>query len=336
VAQQVVLHVGVMKSGTSYLQRLLADNREPLSARGVLFPGRSWAAQVRGVNEVLERKRVAVPIRPGSWQALVDELADWPGTGVISMEYLAPAARPKIDAVVASFASDAVVQVVVTARDLGRTVPAMWQESLKNGRDHSLKSYLAAIANDMQAGRRFWREQDVAGVCRRWGEAVGNDQVTVVTLPPAGAPAGELWQRFATAVGVDPSGVTMPGPANESLDAASAALLRRLNASLADLDFADYAPLVKHQLAKRILGSWGAEEPSVGFEPPPWLLERSSVVVHDLRESGVRLIGSWSDLEPQRVSGVDPDVVPVEEQLTVALRALEGLIRLRIGQGETK
>jgi hypothetical protein len=56
MARRVVLHVGAMKSGTSYLQRLLMENRELLGERGVLLPGQSWRDQVRGVVDVLDRQ----------------------------------------------------------------------------------------------------------------------------------------------------------------------------------------------------------------------------------------------------------------------------------------
>ena len=58
MAERVVLHVGAMRSGTSYVQRLLATNKE-LSERGVLLPGNAWRAWVRAVAGVLDRLRVA-------------------------------------------------------------------------------------------------------------------------------------------------------------------------------------------------------------------------------------------------------------------------------------
>ena len=328
MAQTVVLHVGVMKSGTSYLQRLLAANRSLLSDRGILFPGRDWVDQVRGVSELLERKRVAAEPREGAWQGLVDELGAWSGTGIISMEFLAPATPPKIAAAVSSFPAGS-VQVVVTARDLGRSVPAMWQETLKNGRFQPFEEYVAAIADRDGLGRRFWREQDLAQICRRWSDAVGPEQVVLVTVPPPGGPSTELWHRFAAAVGLDPAGFADPGSANESLGAASAEVLRLLNGRLDGMAFGPYARRVKHQLAKGVLARRRADEPAVGFEPPPWLVRRSRAMVDKLRASGVRVVGDLADLEPLAVPGVRPGDVPVEDQLAAAVAGLEGLVRAK-------
>jgi hypothetical protein len=326
VAQRVVLHVGVMKSGTSYLQRLLVANLALLAERGFLFPGGRWGVQVQAVSDVLQRKRVMIQPKPGAWQALVDELGAWDGTGIVSMEYLAPATAARIEEVVSSFPAGS-VQVVVTARDLGRSVPAMWQETLKNGRHQPFEEYVAEIGSRHDLGRRFWREQDVAAVCDRWGSAVGPDQVALVTVPPPGAPAAELWRRFATAIGVDPSGFEEPGAANESLGAASAEVLRRLNGQIEGMPYGRYARRVKHQLAKRVLGPRRALEPAVGFEPPPWLRKRSRAMVGRLQSSGVRVVGDLADLEPLAVPGIAPETVPVEDQLAAAVDAIEGLVR---------
>lgn len=333
MAERVVLHVGAMKSGTSYVQRLLVTNKETLAGRGVLFPGSSWRTQVRAVADVLERKRVVAQPPEGAWQSLVDELAAWEGTGIVSMEFLGPAGPAKIERVVSSF-PPGTVHVIVTARDLARNVPAMWQETLKNGRHRSFDDYVDAIRDSERGpGLGFWREQGLVRMCRRWMNAVGAAQVTLVTLPGPGSPPEALWQRFAAAAGVEPAGMEQPPPANESLGAVSAEVLRQLNVLLDGMDYGDYAPLVKHQLAQRILGPRRREEPAVGFDPPDWLLDRARRMVSSLRELGVRVEGDLDDLTPVPVRGVDPRTVDDGERADAAIAALAGLVRRRAAAG---
>ena len=116
---------------------------------------------------------------------------------------------------------------MVTARDLNRTIPAMWQESLKNGAVFSFDEYVAAVHAHEGPGKVFWRQQAIAAMCRRWSEAVGVDRVTVVTVPPPGASHDVLWHRFAQAIVVDPDGLVAPIRSNESLGAASMEVMRR-------------------------------------------------------------------------------------------------------------
>lgn len=326
MAQRVILHVGAMKSGTSYLQRLLFLNRDRLADQGVLVPGNAWPDQVRAVSEVLERKRVVAAPPEGAWQGMVDEIGAASGTAVISMEFLGPAAAAKIERVVSSFPTGT-VEVVVTARDLGRSIPAMWQETLKNGRFLPYDEYVAAIADRDGLGRRFWREQDVAGICERWSAAVGVDRMTLVTVPTPGAPSTLLWERFASTLGVDPAGFAEPGPTNESLGAASAEVLRLLNERVDGMAYGEYARKVKQQLAKRVLAKRRGEEPGVGYEPSPWLRERAGQLVEQLRGSGIRVVGDLAELTPLAVTGARPGGLPPEEQLAAAVAAIEGLVR---------
>jgi hypothetical protein len=80
------------------------------------------------VLDVLDQRRdgQVVPGTEGAWQRLLDELAAHDGTGLISMEFLGPTPPDDIATVVGSL-RPADVHVVMTARDLGRNVPAMWQ-----------------------------------------------------------------------------------------------------------------------------------------------------------------------------------------------------------------
>jgi hypothetical protein len=331
LAQRVVLHVGSMKSGTSYLQSLMMTNRELLATRGLRFPGLVWRDQVSGVAEVLERQRVAIAPEEGAWQALVDEIAAWDGTGLISMEFLGPIGLQKIERVVSSFPAGR-VEAVVTARDLNRSIPAMWQEALKNGRTYSFDEYVEAIRQHEGPGVAFWREQTIAAMCRRWSDIIGLDRVTLVTVPHPGAPRDELWRRFATAIGIDGSGVESPPRANESLGAASVEVLRLLNDRVDDLAFPEYAPVVKHRLAKHVLAGRRELEPALGLEVPEWLPELSTRMIGRILDLGVRVVGDLSDLNPTPVPGVHPDSVPAELRLDAAVEGLESLVRALQGR----
>ena len=209
MADRVVLHVGLMKSGTTFVQGRLEANRSALADRGVLFPGPTWARQTRAVQDLIGSRHG----QAGDWDDPVREVAAWPGTAVVSMEYLGPIAPARIERIVADLAGTR-VEAVVTVRDLGRAVPAMWQETLKNRRTWSWTDYLAALEDgEAEAGRKFWRQQDAARVVGRWVDGLGPDAVSVVTVPPSGSPGDLLWDRFLDAAGLaEPLAWTGPRP----------------------------------------------------------------------------------------------------------------------------
>ena len=70
MAERVVLHVGCMKSGTSFLQRTLAENRGVLAAHGFTFPGEGWQQQVLAVIDVRGHRRdgEVPPDVVGAWE----------------------------------------------------------------------------------------------------------------------------------------------------------------------------------------------------------------------------------------------------------------------------
>lgn len=327
MAERVVLHVGLLKTGTSYLQQRLLAGRKDLAANDILFP--RWRDQVDAVIEVLGVKRRPRPGGyDGAWERMVAQLSEWPGTSLMSMEFLGPAPEAQVEKVVGSFGSIP-VEVVITARDLNRVLLAMWQESAKNSGTESWPAYLSAVEEGAGAGGRFWRQQRLAFIVRRWAAVVGIDNVTVVTVPPPGAPPETLWNRFCEAVRIDPSLCPQVSPANESLGAASAEVLRRVNEDLADWDvpWDGYSKVVKFGFAKQVLGAGRADELPLGMPVPPWLTSRAASMRQNVEATGVRVVGTLDDLSPVSFAGVTPDQVPVEDQLAAAVRALGHLLR---------
>lgn len=335
MARRVVLHVGLMKSGTSYIQHRLGHNRAQLSEHGVLFPGPTWRDQVRAVKDVIGR-RESDASSSGRWRALVDEIAAYDGTGLVSMEFLGSAPPERIATVLDSF-SGTPVEVVLTLRDLGRGVPAMWQETLQNGRTDDWEAYTRLLDGKRAPARNFWRQQGMGRIAESWAAAAGQTRLTLVTVPAPGAPPALLWDRFGTAIGHDLTWCQHVPPANTSLDARSAMLLRELNVRLADDGLArdDYHKLVKFGLAKRVLA--GRDGPTVGYEPTPWLRDRAARIAGRLQATGARVVGDLADLDPVTVLGVDPrtfeDAALAAEAEALRMRILSQVAELRRQRG---
>jgi hypothetical protein len=106
--------------------------------------------------------------------------------------------------------------------------------------------------------------------------------------------------------------------------------MRRLYALVDDLEFAEYAPVVKHRLAKKVLARRRADEPALGFDVPDWLTPLSARMVRRVGELGVRVVGDLADLTPVSVPAVHPDTVSDDERLDAAVAGLEGLVRVLV------
>lgn len=330
MAPRLVLHVGTMKTGTTYLQGRLFANQEKLAGLGVLLPGGTYGAQVFAARE-LGRD-------PDRWGALADEIRAHGGTSVISTERLAPM-RPPMVQKVRDLLDGVDVEVVVTARDLNRSIPALWQESVQNGRTWRYGEYLAGVetwrpghregVERPEAGRTFWRQLDLVRIVSTWKDIFGVERVTVITLPPPGAPRDLLWERFCSVVGIEHEGFQDSTTPNGSLGAASAMAVRRMNELLleAELPYPRGGPLRKRLLSKQVLAARRKDEPSIGLEVAPWLDEQTRRIERALTRLGVRIIGSVEELEPVAVPGVHPDTLDDREVAEAAVAGLAGLVR---------
>ncbi len=335
--QRLVLHVGVMKSGTSFIQsRLFANKKLLLDERGILVPGMNWLSQVMAASDVLGSGEE-------QWAKMAGKVTAHDGTSVISMEYLGPV-RPVVARRVLDTFPSHQVDVVVTARDLNRTMAAMWQETVQNGRTWTFADYLAGIeswrpghrqsVDAPEAGRTFWRQQNLARIARTWSEL--GAAVSVVTVPPPGAPRDLLWERFCSVLRTPPAGFAPARMDNESVGAASTLVIRRLNELLneAGLPFPAGTDLRKGVLAKQVLAARKAAEPAIGLRVAPWVRDHAAHLVSALTELDVALVGSWDDLVPVDVPGVDPASIDDALIADAAIAGLAGLLAEQI-RGES-
>ena len=230
MARNVYLHIGAPKTGTTYIQDTLWANRDALRAAGVLVPGgRRFAAfhAAQAIREVPWLKDMP-PGRRDVWLDMQQRIREWPGTAVLSHEFLGGAtAEQAVRAVQALAPAD--VHVVFTARDYVALFPALWQEAVKMGTQLPQKRYTAKVLRGDKKGPWSLQTIDAVAILDRWGSAVGPQKVHVVTVPRPGSEPGLLWQRFAGVCGIEAARFPPPPqPTNTSLGVAETELVRRV------------------------------------------------------------------------------------------------------------
>ena len=300
----VYLHVGPPKTGTTYLQDVLWLNQRVLGERGLTVPGK----QVDHFHAALDLRGIAFgghehPDVPGAWAKLAARARQADGKAVISHEVLAGAQPEQIAAAVESLAP-AAVHVVYAVRDLGRQLPAVWQEGLKNRQTRSFSSFLdRALRHDAAPDRGFWRAQQPVEVLKRWSQHVPMERISVVTLPAAseGRPGDVLWERFCRALGIDGSGLDLDvARSNASLSAAQCEVLRRLNRELpGDLPWPAYERSVKRRFNELANTGHGGRRVRVPVSLRDTVTARAEAIIAGLDGAGYRVIGDLADLRPE-------------------------------------
>jgi hypothetical protein len=331
---RVFLHIGAPKTGTTYVQDRLTRNASTLAEHGIHFPSRSPF-----VSPGLFHFRAALDLlgqdwggakghAEGSWEALVRRVRRRSGTIVISHEILAPA-RPEVVAKALADLGDAEVHVIYTARDLGRQLPAAWQESIKQGRRWPFRKFLRKTRRGKPW---FARAFDLPAVLGTWGADLPPDRVHLVTVPQPGAPADELWHRFCAVVGIDPAWAPLDSDrANASLGVTETAVIRQLNRRLDRKTRREQAfdHLIREMLAQEQLVGRGS--PPVRLPPDAfdWVEERTEEWLEWVRQSGIDVVGDLDDLRPVAPDPDekwhDPDHVKPRKRMRVALDALAAM-----------
>lgn len=333
----VYLHIGTPKSGTTYLQQLMECNRERLAAQGILWVGREWADQVHAVRDVLD-------VHPGgqrtdeaagAWDRFVAEVDAWQGrAAILSMEWLVHATPAQVGFIAGSLRHHE-LRVVATARDIARAVPSQWQEQMQNWATWTWEEYLDAVTCDepyaRDAGHQFHTDHDLGRIMRTWAAAVPVGRMRLVTVPGRGADDALLWRRFAEAIEVDPQGYDTDVPAlNESLGAASAELMRRINVVTREqgLQWRLGDPLLKWALAKGVLSKRRGQEARLTLpaEHQEWAVLESKRHIREVEELGVPVIGSLDELVPEPIDPDEPVVTDPEQLLEASVDGLAGLV----------
>ncbi|SFP92437.1 hypothetical protein K8Z49_26375 [Actinomadura madurae] len=331
MASKIVLHIGLQKSGTTFLQHVLQAGGEALAEAGVLYPvPPDWERGKRTVANHewpsygllgtefpwVSRERAAE--EAGSWKALLDEVNAWPGTVLLSAEALSVVRRPAVDRLMDALGAGD-VEVVVTARSLGRSLPSLWQQHVRNGRSAGFAGYLRTLAEQRRAGwerveeepaLHLWRAFSLSRLVRRWSEA-GAARVSVVTTP--GRPPELLWRRFAEAAGLpglDGVPALTGRQAHTGLTAPETVVLSAMNAAIRERSWSGQnADWVRQVVTERFQAR--GDRGGRAVIPPEWRRRVAGWSEEDLRGlpgTSARIVGDAGDLryDPGREDGSAP------------------------------
>ncbi len=336
----IFLHIGAPKTGTTYVQDRLTRNVASLTRHGVLLPTAN-----RFVPADLFHFRAALDVlgqdwggeaghAVGAWDTLLKRVRRASGTVVVSHEIFAPARPDRIARIVGDLThgGDADLHIVYSARDLGRQLPAAWQESVKQGRKWSFARFL----NRAEKGTTwFVKAFDLPSVLGRWAAGLSPDNIHVVTVPPRDALRHDkelLWRRMCRSFGIDPAWAPESTQrTNTSLGIAEVQLLRELNRRMERTvrREASFDELIREMLAHEEL--MGRRTLPVRLPPDrfDWADEQADLWVAWLKDSGVDVIGEVGDLRPLRPADgtpwVDPDRVRPKQAFHAAVDALAAM-----------
>jgi hypothetical protein len=320
MAQRVFLHVGLPKTGTTYVQTVLWRNRAALAEQGLLYPGprrreHMWASMVVREHPGLPRRN---PRAQGAWARLLEQVAAAPDDVLISHEFFGAASAEQAKRALSDL-GDVEVHLLVTARDLVSVVTSYWQEYIKHGFDAPLDTF---PPHEDRGDEWTWAAVDLLGVLERWGSSLPPERIHLLVLPEPSAPRETLVTRFAGLMGVDATGFDFEGAnPNSSLGVVEVELLRRIVPRLDGFTSAlDRGVWIRSYLSHDVLVPHGGESFLPSAARLAELTDRANSTVETIRGAGYDVVG---DLDRLRVGPLGevrhPDDVRAPELLAAAL-----------------
>lgn len=328
-ASRVFLHIGLPKTGTTYLQEALWLNRDRLAERGLYLPG----ARRQHLLASLElREDPGLTHRPRQverpWTHLSElvraRLEAAGGDALISHEFFASATPAQVERARAAF-PDAELHVVLTARPMVDLFTSRWQEWVKNGNHLPIDSYPPEPKGVSAWG---WASFDLGDVLERWGSVLDHDRIHVVPLTRGAGPRA-LWDTFLDVCGQGSEGLeSQEQPANTSLGLAEVEVLRRTNAELTGFTSpTDRGRWIRGHLGERTLVREGAERYRPSADKLAELRRREERTLRLLEDGGFDLRGDLDLLRSADISARrHPSDATDAELLPVAVGAVAALL----------
>ncbi|WP_426244888.1 hypothetical protein [Nocardioides sp. LHG3406-4] len=302
MSRRVFVHLGLPKTGTTYLQAALWSNKTRLRKAGVLVPGQGHRRHLLASLDIREDPRLSR--RAGNiknpWQDLVDEALAFDGDVLISHEFFGAAAPEHVQRMVDSFPDDE-LHAIVTARPLTELVASRWQEWIKNGGSLAIDDWPVRKAYD-PVNEWGWGSFDLHDILKRWSQVLPRERIHVLPVDPGADDPEELWLRFCGVLGLD--GSRFPAPSevvNPSLGVVEVELMRRVTPHLTDfLTAGDRGRWVRGYLAEGGVLPESGERFRVGREAyEKQHLKRARKAVELIAEGGFDVRGDAALLEPR-------------------------------------
>lgn len=343
---RLYLHVGLAKTGTTFLQNVLRQHRDVLEEHGFCFPFVRRSGMFHASVE-MTRSSAWWGLDPdaieGTFAELVAAGRAHGGTVIISHEGFSKATGEQI-AEIGRRLEGFEVHVVLTVRDLARTLTADWQERIKNGGVRSFEAVTAELLEPLStdaAADSFWPAQNLEDTLRRWGALAPPERTHVVVCPQSGAPSDELLTRFAAAVGLPAHLIDLDAveSSNESLPSPQIALLRQVNAALdGRLRQPWHSRVSKRWFALQLLSRVPGPKPITPSEVTNQLEQVARRWIDLVETGGYHHYGDLGDLEPRPAppGARHPDDVSAQEMLEGLPEVLaEMLLKVR-SQSESR
>lgn len=195
----LTLHIGLPKTGTTFLQKTLAAARVELAERGIDYPDSGYYNHQIALYEPLASHLpwAARPGLPERWAALRSALGREDGClALVSAEALSALDESGVVRLAELVAARQLDRLLITARPLEVLLPSHWQQNLKRGDTDELDAFASSALGLIESGAPVASMYSPSLALRRWRAVFSRVPATVLHM---GADFGANLRAFAAA-----------------------------------------------------------------------------------------------------------------------------------------
>ncbi|MEK8031848.1 hypothetical protein AACH06_13555 [Ideonella sp. DXS29W] len=199
----LILHIGLPKTGTTYLQKTFDGARAPLRESGFVYPDSGYYNHQIAWYEPIgpHLPWSAKPGLPERWQSLQQVLAQEDGLPtLISAEALSALTPAGVSIVKARVAARRVDRIIITSRSLSLSLPSYWQQNLKQGALEDLETFAEDALRTIEEGRAPGAMYSHGRTVQVWRHVFDETPISVL---PMGSNFTANLRRFADLCALD-------------------------------------------------------------------------------------------------------------------------------------
>ena len=225
------VHIGLMKTGTTFLQHIFKLNRPSFADQGLLYPG-SLLNQQHACYGLAGEHIPWVKDPSKRWRQLgadmLQEIKQHQGDVLISSEALA--SMP--DEGVKDFCGQlgGIDHAVITIRNYHSVLLSAWQQQLKGGGIKTIEEFFAGLTKDRESGNGLWKTYSLRKAANTWAKHANVELIVVDSRYPEEKGTSAI-QAFSDILrtSIQNEAHHDPKSRNVSLTFEDAEMLRRVN-----------------------------------------------------------------------------------------------------------
>ncbi len=180
----LVLHIGLPKTGTTYIQRTFSAAVEKINGE-IAYPDLGF------YNHQLAMYKAFRPFLPwnapagsnAKWLSLLEAIREKPDSKkLISAEAFSALSEDGVAKLKRVLDGVKIDSIIITVRPLEKLLPSHWQQNLKNGSTVSLESYLNKKMHSIESGGEFSQMFAYYHTVKLWSDYFGDVNFKVLFM----------------------------------------------------------------------------------------------------------------------------------------------------------